>query len=74
MANPGIDHRVAAGGRGNSDRTEWSGDMKIVRIGGGPARLYFAISTETRDADHDITAIERDPTSRGAPAAVSESV
>jgi anthraniloyl-CoA monooxygenase len=35
--------------------------MKIVCVGGGPAGLSFAISTELRDAGHDITAIERDP-------------
>jgi anthraniloyl-CoA monooxygenase len=35
--------------------------MRIVCIGGGPAGLYFAISTKLRDAGHDITVIERDP-------------
>jgi anthraniloyl-CoA monooxygenase len=40
---------------------EWSSDMKIVCIGGGPAGLYFAISAKLRDAGHDITVIERDP-------------
>ncbi|MGH3765661.1 MAG: FAD-dependent monooxygenase [Pseudonocardiaceae bacterium] len=41
--------------------TDWSGDMKIVCIGGGPAGLYFAISAKLRDAGHDITVFERDP-------------
>jgi anthraniloyl-CoA monooxygenase len=35
--------------------------MKIVCVGGGPARLYFAISAKLRDAGHEITIIERDP-------------
>jgi anthraniloyl-CoA monooxygenase len=35
--------------------------MKTVRIGGGPAGLYFAISTKMHDAGDDITVIERDP-------------
>jgi 2-polyprenyl-6-methoxyphenol hydroxylase-like FAD-dependent oxidoreductase len=35
--------------------------MKIVCVGGGPAGLYFAISTKLRDAGHDITVLERDP-------------
>ncbi len=42
-------------------RREWSGDVRIVCIGGGPAGLYFAISAKLRDAGHDITVIERDP-------------
>jgi anthraniloyl-CoA monooxygenase len=40
---------------------EWSIEMRIVCIGGGPAGLYFAISAKLRDAGHDITVIERDP-------------
>ncbi|HEV7828993.1 MAG TPA: FAD-dependent monooxygenase [Pseudonocardiaceae bacterium] len=39
----------------------WSIEMKIVCIGGGPAGLYFAISAKLRDAGHEITVIERDP-------------
>lgn len=35
--------------------------MKIVCIGGGPAGLYFAISTKLRNRDCDITVIERNP-------------
>jgi anthraniloyl-CoA monooxygenase len=33
--------------------------MKIVCVGGGPAGLYFAISAKLRNAEHDITIIER---------------
>jgi anthraniloyl-CoA monooxygenase len=33
--------------------------MKIACLGGGPAGLYFAISTKLRDAAHDITVFER---------------
>lgn len=35
--------------------------MKIVCVGGGPAGLYFAISAKSRNPDHDITVIERNP-------------
>jgi len=41
--------------------SDWSIDMKIVCIGGGPAGLYFAISAKLRAAGHEITVIERDP-------------
>ncbi len=33
--------------------------MKIACLGGGPAGLYFAISTKLRDATHDVTVFER---------------
>jgi anthraniloyl-CoA monooxygenase len=38
--------------------------MKIACVGGGPAGLYFAIAAKLRDADREITVLERDP--RGA--------
>jgi anthraniloyl-CoA monooxygenase len=49
-----LDGEVSAG-------ADWSIEMRIVCIGGGPASLYFAISAKLRDAGHDITVIERDP-------------
>ena len=33
--------------------------MKIVCLGGGPAGLYFAICMKLKDANHDVTVIER---------------
>jgi anthraniloyl-CoA monooxygenase len=33
--------------------------MKIACLGGGPAGLYFAISTKLRDATHDVIVFER---------------
>lgn len=33
--------------------------MRIVCLGGGPAGLYFAISMKLRDANHQVTVIER---------------
>src|SRR5476651_70609 len=33
--------------------------MKIACLGGGPAGLYFAISTKLRDPAHDVTVFER---------------
>ena len=35
--------------------------MRIVCVGGGPAGLYFAISTKLRNEQHDITVLERNP-------------
>lgn len=33
--------------------------MKILCLGGGPAGLYFAISMKLRDANHEVTVLER---------------
>ena len=35
--------------------------MRIACIGGGPAGLYFAISTKLRDPSHNIEVFERNP-------------
>ncbi|WP_235490451.1 lycopene cyclase family protein, partial [Frankia sp. AvcI1] len=35
--------------------------MRVVCVGGGPAGLYFAISTKLRNPAHEVTVIERDP-------------
>jgi anthraniloyl-CoA monooxygenase len=58
-----VEVKVAAhSGAGGYDGPRNGGiEMKIVCAGGGPAGLYFAISAKLRNADHDITVIERDP-------------
>ena len=33
--------------------------MRVACLGGGPAGLYFAISMKLRNADHQVTVIER---------------
>lgn len=33
--------------------------MKIVCVGGGPAGLYFALLMKLRDAEHEVTVLER---------------
>jgi anthraniloyl-CoA monooxygenase len=38
-----------------------TGDLRIACVGGGPAGLYFAISSKLRQPGHDITVIERNP-------------
>ena len=33
--------------------------MRVVCLGGGPAGLYFAITTKLRNPDHDVVVVER---------------
>jgi anthraniloyl-CoA monooxygenase len=36
-------------------------NLRIACVGGGPAGLYFAISSKLRQPGHDITVVERNP-------------
>src|SRR5919199_3670534 len=38
-----------------------TGDLRTACVGGGPAGLYFAISSKLRQPGHDITVVERNP-------------